>query len=87
MPLVQTARTQISAFMSTCSTAIQKEEKVAQAMLSKVASQHEAKVRQHEQRMQDAHAAYQAAVTAEWAELQQTISTQAKALKVKNFTT
>ena len=86
LPLVQTARSQISALMSTCSTAIQKEEKAAQAVLSKTASQHEAKLRQHEQRMQDAHAAYQAAVAAEWAELQQTIFSQAKALQVRTFT-
>ena len=79
---VQAARDHISTLMSTCSTAIQKEEKAAQAALSKAASQHEAKVKQHEQRLQDAHAAYQAAVAAEWAELQQTISSQAKMLQV-----
>jgi len=79
---VQAARDQISALVSTCATLIQKEEKVAQATLSKVASQHEANIRQHEQCMQDAHAAYQAAVAAEWAELQKTICSQAKALQV-----
>ena len=82
MLMVEAARDHISALMSTCSTAIQKEEKAVQAALSKAASQHGAKVRQHEQRLQDAHAAYQAAVAAEWAELQQTISSQAKALQV-----
>ncbi len=81
---VQAARDHVSALMSTCSTAIQKEEKLAQAALSKAASQHEAKVRQHEQRLQDAHAAYQAAVAAEWAELQQTITSQAKTLQVRS---
>ena len=80
--LVQAARNQISTLMSACSTAIQKEEKAAHAALTKAASQHEAKIKQHEQRMQDAYAAYQAAVAAEWAELQQTISSQAKALQV-----
>ena len=80
--VVQTARAQISALTSTCSKAIQKEEKAAQAALTKAASQHEVKIRDHEKRMQDAHAAYHAAVAAEWAELQRTISSQSKALQV-----
>ena len=68
--------------MSTCATAIQKEEKAAESALNKMACQHEAKVGQHEQRMQEAHAAYQAAVAAEWAELQKTVASQAAALQV-----
>ena len=79
---VQDAKAQISTLVSTCATAIQKEEKAAESALTNMASQHESKVRQHEQRMQEAHAAYQAAMAAEWAELQKTVASQAAALQV-----
>ena len=79
---MQAASDQITTLVTTCAAVIQKEEKAAQAALTKAGSEHETKIRQHEQRMQDAHAAYQAAVAAEWAELQQSISSHAKALQV-----
>lgn len=79
---VQDAKAQISTLVSTCATAIQKEEKAAESALTNMASQHEAKVRQHEQRMQEAHAAYQAVVAAEWAELQKTVASHSAALQV-----
>lgn len=84
-PVVQEAEAQISALVGACAAAIQKEEKAAQAALTKVASQHEAKMGQCEQRMQDAHAAYQAVVAAEWAELQKTVSSHAVVLQVNSW--
>ena len=81
--LPQEAQAQISALVSNCAAAIEKEEKAAHATLTKLTMQHEARLGQHAQRMEEALAAYQAAVAAEWTEVQKTVSSQAAALQVR----
>ena len=80
--LPQEAQAQICALVSNCAAAIQKEEKTAHATLTKLTMQHKAKLSQHAQRMEEALAAYQGAVAAEWTEVQKTVSDQAAALQV-----
>ena len=46
------------------------------------AAQHSAALERHQQRLRDIHAAFEAAVTAEWAEVQKTGKRQAAFLKV-----
>ena len=81
--LPQEAQAQICAMVSNCAAAIQKEEETAHATLTKLTMQHEAKLGQHAQRMEEALAAYLAAVAAEWTEAQKTVSDQAVALQVR----
>ena len=48
------------------------------------AAQHSAALERHQQRLRDIHAAFEAAVSAEWAEVQKTGKRQAAFLKVRS---
>jgi hypothetical protein len=80
---MQAAQADIAALMQTHKAAILKEDKAAEAALVAGAKQHSTALEKHLQKLGNIHAAYEAAIAAEWAEIQKTGKRQAFFLKVQ----
>ncbi|CAL8466598.1 g6134 [Coccomyxa elongata] len=81
MQIIQSAQAEVDAIVQAHQTSVLKEEKAIEAAMTKSAAQHTAALERHQQRLRDIHAAFEAAVTAEWAEVQKTGKRQAASLK------
>lgn len=79
---MQAAQEQIGALVKGAQAAIQKDARAAEAALAQGAKAHADALERHEEALRQLHAAYEAAVAAEWGRMQASSKRQAAFIKV-----